>query len=202
MLVTALAVGLTQLAGGASSEARTASVQSAGPPLQTAIGTYSVFARAAAPADDVSGWRIHEDRAGLGLRFSDARVVYSDSVRTVAAVPASDGPCLLAQYKDGSGGFNCGGPNRVSASLGYNGALLLVPDSVQTVTYTMTDGTTQMSPVANNVAHSPVEAAKVAFTLGERTVQLDLMPRSSLPKGATLTEDGMVTGGSTPGYGG
>jgi hypothetical protein len=71
------------------------------------------------------------------------------------------------------------------ASVSYSGAIGLVPDAVDSVTLTMADGSTRVVPVKNNVWTAPDEAAKAAYALAGRVVEVELMPRSSMPAGAT-----------------
>ena len=184
--------GLTQLASGQPSKRDTAKSAKR---TSASLGTYSVFSRAATSADDVSSWPMRaENFDQLGLRLDQARVVYRDAVRTMAAVPATDGPCLLTRLRNHGGGLNCGGAGRLTVALGYLGAIGLVPDSVDTVTFAMTDGSTQTAKVVDNTWNSPAEAASATFSLQGRSVSIELMPRSSLPKGTTISDDGVVSG--------
>jgi hypothetical protein len=184
--------GLTQLASGQPSKRVTTKSAKR---TNTSLGTYSVFSRPATPEDDVSGWPMRtENFDKLGLRLDQARVVYRDAVRTLAAVPATDGPCLLTRLRNHGGGLNCGGAGRVTVALGYLGAIGLVPDSVDTVTFRMTDGSTQTAKVVDNTWNSPAEAASATFVLQGDSVNIELMPRSSLPKGTTISDDGVVSG--------
>lgn len=201
-----VAMGALTLVLVATDSTQATASSSGGQPAGGSAGKYSVFDRPATTAsDETRGWRARQDpgpRENFGLRFAEARVIQRDGGTAVAAVPASNGsPCLAVQYKDGSGGLSCGGPGTTAALVGYNGATGIVPDSVQTVTFTLTDGTTQTSQVEGNVWRSPPEAAKVTFMLGDRVEEIELMPRSSLPEGATITDSGVVTSAS-PGQGG
>lgn len=193
-IVPVFAVGYLLLtSGGASSVAAGAS---AAPPqpataVSTASGTFSVFARPATAKDHISGWRVAARKAGDGdMDFSRARVIYQDASRAVAAVPTTGEPCLVTQLPDGSGGFTC------SPSFSYGHSIGLIPDSVKSVTYTMTDGTTQRQDVTGNFWRSPEEAAKVTYVVDGQTQNQDLMPLSSLPKGTTISPTGVVSNGT------
>ena len=73
---------------------------------------------------------------------------------------------------------------------------------MKSVVFTMTDGTTQTAPVANNTWKSPLEAAKVSFWLAGRSQSIDLMPRSSIPEGSYVSPEGVVIiGGPIDGFG-
>lgn len=158
-------------------------------PLQTKGGTYSVFAREATAGDDISGWRIPRNGvdAKVGMRFAEARVVYRDDTKSVAAVPTSSDPCLVSQYRDGSGGLTCSPTFTHGVSVG------LVPDSVKSVTYAMTDGSTQVQEVTDNLWHSPTEAAQVTYVLDGVAHTEDLLPLSALPQGASISPSGLVS---------
>jgi hypothetical protein len=132
----------------------------------------------------------------LGLKLPEARIIYRDTAKAIAAVPATAAPCLATQFADGSQTLSCGSAAGNTASVSFNGAMGLVPDAVKTVTFTMSDGSTATGQVIDNVWKSPGEAAKVTFSLDGHTQQIELMPRSSLPSGATIGADGVVTGGS------
>lgn len=174
---------------GAPASAAAASAPAA--PLQAANGTFSVFARAATAEDDISGWRIPRNGVDekFGMQFNAARVVYQDATKAVAAVPTAAGPCLVSQYRDGSGGLTCSPTFTHGVSVG------LVPDAVKTVSYTMTDGSTQTETVTDNTWHSPTEAAQVTYVLDGTPHVEALMPLSALPKGSTIAPTGLVTSG-------
>jgi hypothetical protein len=157
-----------------------------GPGLRTQKGNYSVFARPARPNDDVSGWRVSRRPPDSGVRFPDARLVHQNAHRAVAAVPAPGGPCLVTQFRDGSGAFTC------SPALMHGASIGLVPDSVKTVTYTLTDGSTEQQEVVDNTWRSPAEAERVTYVLDGQVESIALMPLSSLPKNARLSESGVV----------
>lgn len=159
---------------------------------------FSVLERPAMPADDVTRWAPRADPA-VGARFAEARVVHRDAGRVVAAVPARNGACLLSRLPDGSRAMSCGGDaDHFPATVGYAGAIGLVPDAVRAVTFTMTDGSVRTAEVIGNVWRSPVEAATAAYAVGGRVHRVGLMPRSSLPAGARLSPSGVVSGGAAP----
>lgn len=161
--------------------------------LKAQNGNYSVFARPARDRDNISGWRVPRRHRETGIRYADARLVHQDAHRAVAAVPAQDQAapgrdqaCLVTQFRDGSGALAC------SPTLMYGESIGLVPDSVDTVTYTLTDGTTQQQDVVDNMWRSPEEAARVTYTIDGRVESIALMPMSSLPANARLSESGVV----------
>lgn len=152
---------------------------------------------------DLSGWRVPptamaRDNPELGLRPSGARVVYRDSTKAVAAVPATKTPCLITRYKGGSEALNCGTTDGMTANVSYDGAIGLVPDVVKSVSFTMSDGSQKTQRVVDNLWKSPVEAASVEFVLRGQPRQIDLLPRSSLPEDARVSSDGVVTRGTPP----
>jgi len=118
--------------------------------------------------------------------MAEARLVSQDRTRTVAAVPAEKAPCLISRFADGTQTASCAlESDQQPASVSYSGAIGLVPDAVDSVTLTMTDGTTRVVPVNHNVWTAPDDAAKAAYTLDGTVVEVELMPRSSMPAGAT-----------------
>jgi hypothetical protein len=151
---------------------------------QWAAGTYGVFNRPARRDDDLSSWRARDDH-GLGLRLSEGRVVFRDGSRAVAAVPATDGPCLVTQFADGSGGVVCGGADHPTVSTGYVGAIGIVPDSVGSVTFTLADGSTVAGAVDENTWRSPDDALRVSYSVAGREQQAELMARSAAPSAPT-----------------
>ncbi len=170
---------------------------------QTPSGTYSVFTRPPTASDSVASWRLPEF-PGITLNTPAARRVSDDATKTVAAVPATgvDGPCLATHYSSGGTGLNCPAPNGIIASIGYTGAIGLVPDSVNTVTLTMTDGSSRSETVVDNTWHAPDDASRATFSLNGDELIVHLMPRSSLPAGAKLSPDGLVTVGTPQADGG
>lgn len=193
-IVPALAVGYLLLASGGSTSV--AAQASAAPPqpaaaVSSASGTFAVFSRPSTAKDNIAGWRVATRKAGDGdMDFARARIIYQDAKRAVAAVPTRADPCLVTQLPDGSGGFTC------SPSFSYGNSIGLVPDSVKSVSFTMTDGTTQEQDVTDNYWRSPSEATKVTYVVDGQTTSLELMPLSSLPKGASISPSGVVSNGS------
>lgn len=157
---------------------------------------YGVLDRPASADDDISGWRVSPSSASFGLDISGARIVAKNSERTVAAVPADGAPCLVARLASGSTTMNCGLGDVPTASVSYNGAIGLVPDVVKSVTFTMTDGSTVTGEVVDNLWRSPLDARTATYSVDGVTKQVDLMPHSSLPKGATLHPSGVAEGGA------
>jgi len=91
-------------------------------------------------------------------------------------VPAATAPCLISRFADGSQSVSCAlEADQQPASVSYSGAIGLVPDAVDSVTLTMTDGATRVMPVENNVWTAPDDAAKAAYSLGGRVVEVELM---------------------------
>ncbi|HEX6023055.1 MAG TPA: hypothetical protein VFZ00_13730 [Solirubrobacter sp.] len=159
---------------------------------------YSVFARPADPNDSVADWDIPANPR-IGLDISGARIVESRPERQVAAVPAAKAPCLVTRFTGGSRGVSCAmEPGQTPALVTHDGAVGLVPDGVQTVTFTMSNGSTIADRVVDNVWKSPVEATAVSFTIDGAEQQVQLMARSSLPEGAAIGADGIVSGGTAP----
>lgn len=166
-------------------------------PAAAADDSFSVFDRPATGDDNTAGWRAREG-SSTELDFTNARVVFRDSSRAVAAVPSADGPCLVTQFQDGSGGEACGGKGKLTVNAGYNGAIGLAPDSVKSVTVALTDGTKRDLAVEDNVFVSPVDASRVTYELRGNTESIELMPASSVPSGATIDAAGVVSGGKAP----
>jgi hypothetical protein len=151
----------------------------------SAPDTYSIFASSTSRLNATKpGWR---PPAGfVGARMAEARLISQDSTRTVVAVPAAKAPCLISRFADGSESASCAlEADQQPASVSYSGAIGLVPDAVDSVTLTMTDGATRVVPVRNNVWTAPDDAAKAAYSLAGRVVNVELMPRSSMPPGDT-----------------
>lgn len=179
---------------GTTAESTAETTDATGSPAES----YSIFARPADQRDDFSHWaRLGGSR--IGARLSEGRFVDQDATRTVAAVPAAKAPCLMSRYADGSYGASCGGAgDQHPATVSYSGAIGLVPDAVESVTFTMTDGTSRVTRVTDNTWKSPVEAAKASYSIDGRVFEVDLMPRSSLPAGATIDPTTGVVSGGTP----
>ena len=159
--------------------------------------SYSIFLRPPVAADaSVAHWKAPGDPR-IGARLAAGRVVHRDAVRTVAAVPTAQAPCLISRFADGSQGTSCGidqPPTVVSPT----GTIGLVPDSVDAVTITMTDGSTQIGRITGNVWKAPEDADKVAYSVDGHLYQLQLMPLSDLPAGAKMGPTGIVSGGAAP----
>jgi hypothetical protein len=173
-------------------------------PSAAATTSYSLLSRPTTAADtNVTDWKL-QPNARLGTRPAGARVVYSDAWRTVAAVPSNAVPCLVSEYRDGSQSTSCGTTDdEMTAAVSYLGSIGLVPDSVQNVTYTMTDGSQQIGGVKNNLWQAPSEAKEVTFTVGDKEESIGLMPASSMPKDAKIAPNGTVMMGTPPpGYNG
>lgn len=172
-------------------------------PVGAPGNAFGVFEQAAESQDDISSWGIPEIPQ-IGLETDAARVVVTSPNRTVAAVPAAKAPCLVTRTAQSGIGISCAtAANEATATVGYNGAIGLVPDSVKSVMFTMVDGSTQAQDVVDNIWQSPVEAETATFDLEGETQKVDLMPRSSMPKSATVSPDGVVMGGDAPpGFGG
>ena len=117
--------------------------------------------------------------------MEDGRLVARNQTRTVVAAAAKT-PCLISRFADGSQTASCAlEADQQPASVSYSGAIGLVPDAVGSVTLTMTDGSTRVVPVKGNVWTAPDDAAEAAYSLAGRVVEVELMPRSSMPPGAT-----------------
>jgi len=174
---------------------------------EIASQTYSVLARPADPNDvrfAQSSAALREMAARspqLGLEPSGARIVQSDNSQTVAVVPATTTPCLVSEGGDAHFSVSCGTPNQpTTAMVTYGSAMGVVPDSVDEVSFKMTDGTVVRGAVTNNMWSAPAEAASANIVMAGHTTVVDLMPRSRLPKGATVQPDGTVSiGDADPG---
>ena len=149
----------------------------------SAADTYSIFAGSTTRFNAATpDWRPLPD--DIGARMAAARLISQDSTRTVVAVPAAKAPCLVSRFADGSQGASCAlARDEQPASVSYSGAIGLVPDAVDSVTLTMTDGATRVVAVEDNVWTAPDEAAKAAYSFAGRVVEVELMPRSSMPPG-------------------
>jgi hypothetical protein len=78
----------------------------------------------------------------------------------------------------------------------HGSAIGVVPDSVQSVSFKMTDGTTVRRDVTDNLWEAPAEAASATIVIDGRSNVVNLMPQSSLAAGATVGPDGIVSIGS------
>ena len=145
--------------------------------------TYSIFAGSTSRFNAATpGWRPLPD--DIGARMAEARLISQDRTRTVVAVPAAKAPCLVSRFADGSQTASCAlSRDEQPASVSYSGAIGLVPDAVDSVTLTMTDGAIRVVAVEDNVWTAPDEAAKAAYSFAGRVVEVELMPRSSMPPG-------------------
>lgn len=159
--------------------------------------TFSVLSRPATSKDDVSAWKAAalgaQKRTGVNptLDFSNARLLYQDAGRAVAAVPTSSGACIATQSVDGSGALTC------SPAINYGNSVGLVPDAVKSVTFTLADGTQVDQNITENYWRAPAEAAKVSYVVDGQPQGVALMPLSSLPKGAQISPSGVVSAGDT-----
>jgi hypothetical protein len=97
-------------------------------------------------------------------------------------VPGKVAPCLYVA-RSGSEHLSCGTIPGETALVTYNGSIGVVPDSVKSVTFTMSDDSQQVVSVTNDVWQSPLEASKVTFTLDGTVHTIDLLPHSTLPAG-------------------
>jgi hypothetical protein len=147
---------------------------------------YGLLRTVATPDDDVSTWGVHPIPV-VSPQFAGARVVLRSATRSIAAVPAKFGPCLVARIANGSRGMACG-TNRDEhpAMVGYEASIGLVPDSVESVTYAMADGSDQTARVVGNMWKAPPAAVTVSYTDGKRSFRVELMPTGSLPADAEL----------------
>lgn len=149
-----------------------------------------------ADGDGIAGWHVAQtprSEALLGLDLSRARVIHQDQAKTVAAVASKGKPCLLVRQPDGRAAVGCGvAPGQPTALVSYTGAIGLAPDSTESVTYTMTDGSIVTGRVVDNVWKSPPEAANVHLVVDGQTRDLELMPQSSLPAVARIVDGAVV----------
>jgi len=197
----AIAVTLTgvlvALGAGSSSDAVAGSTQSNNQPGGR---SYSVLTRPATARDREfsHSWNSVKDTAsrtpGLGLDVNGARVVRSDATGTLAVVPAQAAPCLVSGHGDADSHISCGtGDEPVTATISYGSATGVVPDSVESVAFKMTDGTVTNGKVVDNIWNAPPEAATATYVVDGHTVVVDLMPASAMPAGATTDSNGMTS---------
>lgn len=170
---------------------------------RTAAGSddeYSVFKRPVTAEDALEGWNLSVYQGAaeqLGIQLSARRLVSQDARKAVAAVEAADAPCLMVRYHTGSQGLSCGaGQDTPTAVVGYDGALGLVPDSVQAVRLVLTDGSFISSPVRSNVWTAPSNAVEATFEVRGQVQRVQLMPAERMPEGAKLPEGGKIVGTS------
>jgi hypothetical protein len=191
LLLSRSATSPAEPTAGTTAKSTATPAEAAGSPSES----YSIFARSEGRLD-VSGWA-REGDSRIGARFSEGRLVHHDAARIVVAVPAAKAPCLVSHFIDGSKGISCGlAADEHPATVSYSGAIGLVPDVVESVAFTMTDGRSEVVPVTGNVWKSPVEAEKASYSIDGRVFEVDLMPRSSLPAGVTIDAAGVASGGT------
>ena len=142
-----------------------------------------------------------EQAPQLGLEPNGARVVRSDAAGTLAVVPAKAAPCLVSESSS-SRAVSCGTPEHpTTAQVTYGSATGVVPDSVATVSFRMTDGSTVRRAVEDNLWEAPAEAASATIVVDGHSTVVELMPATALPEGAKVGPDGLVTiGKPDPNY--
>lgn len=127
-----------------------------------------------------------QQEPALGLRPEAARgIAVKNAPRgredaTFALIPSAKAPCLYMRQKDNED-LSCGGDSGPTVSASFTGAIGVVPDSVESVEFVMTDGSRQVGEVADNIWVSPPEAATVSISVDGVTTTAELAPRSSLP---------------------
>lgn len=138
----------------------------------------------------------------LGLDPGGARVLRSDHSQTLAVVPAKAAPCLVSGNGGPGSHISCGtGSQPVTATVSYGSAVGVVPDSVGTVSFKMTDGTVATRDVVDNLWDAPAEAKTASFAVDGRSVTVELMPLSARPDDASTGADGMTSiGQPDPSY--
>jgi hypothetical protein len=154
---------------------------------------YSAVAAAPSAADQASASPLLTammlDDPELGLRPGAAKsATFARAARTstvvrdlpqgaVTIVPAAQAPCLLIKKPDGKGeGLNCGGDSGPTVAAGPDGAIGIVPDSVQTVHFAMEDGTTEEGAVVDNLWVSPAQAVSVSMSIDGSVKTIELYP--------------------------
>jgi hypothetical protein len=162
--------------------------------------TYRVLARPANARDEgfarssAALRKVAERSPEIGLEPRGARVVRSDDARTLAVVPAQAAPCLVSEGPSAPASVSCGtGTEPKTAMVNYGSAVGVVPDTVQTVSFTMTDGSVVTGEVSDNMWNAPAEAASVSFAVDGRARTIELMPLSAQPEGTTVGPDGITT---------
>ena len=169
--------------------------------------SYGVLARPADADDErfaqssVALRETSERDPQLGLEPDGARVVRSDAAGTLAVVPAEAAPCLVSESSS-SRAVSCGTPEHpTTAQVRYGSATGVVPDSVSTVSFKMTDGSSVRRAVTNNLWEAPADAASATIVVDGHSTVVELMPRTALPEGATVGPHGLVTiGKPDPNY--
>lgn len=156
---------------------------------------YSVLKRTATAADGQfaeasKGLKAAARESGLGVDPSGARLIKSKAGKSFAVVPATMAPCLISE----DDAVSCGTQSApVTAQVSYGYAIGLAPDAVKNVSVVLTDGTTTTTTVVDNVWEAPANAESATVTVGDYSEKIGLMPVGSLPPGATVTPDGLVT---------
>lgn len=184
-------LGIGMLTAGAVQQSATAGTS---PPRPDQ--SFSILDRPLRASDNISSWRF-PSAAERGLNVARARVVQRDSRKTVAVMPSNEGPCLATKSLAGQG-LSCAPVGATAATVSVEGSIGVVPNSVTSVKYEMTDGTVRSGQVSENVWKAPIEARRVSFSLRGKTETIDLMPPSSLPDGAVVGDDGVVSIGGAP----
>jgi hypothetical protein len=162
--------------------------------------SYAVLEGQASDRDEnfarTSTWlaEIAADKPELGLRSDGARIVASPWSHTLAVVPARVVPCLVDGYGEPGSSIACGTEaHPVTAMVNFGAALGVVPDSVESVAFEMTDGSILTRPVDANIWRAPAEASRVHFAVGGKSLSVELMPLSHRPEGAVTDADGVTT---------
>src|SRR4051812_44724860 len=142
---------------------------------------YGLFDRPGNPGDLApNNWRVSPnaiaaDRPTLGLKTAGTRVLRRERMMTLAAIPSTDGGCLLESFADGSEGMECTrAPDPPTAFISAGKAVGLVPDGVESVTFHMTDGNDVVNAVTDNTYSAPAEAETVRFTVDGDVKVIDL----------------------------
>ena len=169
---------------------------------------YSILKRAPSASDALTSWRVSPRMLAaahpeLGLRVDQRRFLKQQGPMSFAIVPSSDGACLIESISDGSGNLadgstsmQCTVPGESSAAaVTYGKATGLVPDGVTSVSFQISDGTQVTQAVSDNVWSAPAEAQTSSFEVLGQVKVIDLMPLSTLPAGARVAPNGLVTFG-------
>jgi hypothetical protein len=124
-----------------------------------------------------------------GLDLDDARVLDDQPDESVILVPrADDELCVVRLYSNGSAGGTCetndvaDSRGIISGSLGHTSGV--VPDGVDHVDFTLSDGGHSSTPVTHNMFTAPPEAVIATYLVSGQLQTVVMIPASRAPAGA------------------
>ena len=121
------------------------------------------------------------------IQTAGARVLVSDAEETIALIPRSDNQlCLFYYLANGDAGADCN-TREIAETEGLSifnrgWGIGVVPDGVDQVEFTLSDGSTVVVSVTNNVYHVPAEAVEGRVQHDGKTYSTTFLPRT--PKAA------------------